>query len=132
MKKIIATVLCLTSSFALAGSLERSDFIGVWVGKGNAKKDIIVINEDFSGSYSRIVKRSSDDKFSFSSENVTLVDDVIIIEMYVDGINMPVRKLVLSGWEIDSGKSIYGMLLLYSPGVGQINGIPYSFESKNH
>ncbi|EAR10602.1 pyruvate oxidase [Reinekea sp. MED297] len=128
MKNTILLIFTLLSSFAFSESLEKTDFIGEWKASNESTTALLIIADDFSGSF----KRGNGEAFVFSGENIFFQKDIAIIELYVPKLGSPVQKLMLSGWKLGDTRKLYGMVLMYDSSVGQFNGINLSLDYSNH
>lgn len=128
MKNTLLLIFALLSSFSFSASLEKTDFIGEWEASNESATALLIIADDFSGSF----KRGSGAAIAFSKQNIFFQKDIAIIELYAPQVSKPVQKLMLSGWKLGDTRKLYGMVLMYDSSIGQFNGISLSLDYSNH
>jgi hypothetical protein len=127
MKRVLAIILLLAFGCASASeNLEREDYKGVWKSNYTAVKgesQSLNIDLEIESVFER---RFEDGKsHALQTEKFKIVDDVLILEFNSpDGVYG--YKLALSGWKLNTRKTLYGSMFMYRNGL-QFNMLPVSF-----
>ncbi len=105
-----------------AESLTQADFIGQWNMLIGDFSSGLIVDDDFSGSFYNLANGTRVNGISFSSDDVTFHEDLIIIDVYMTQPRGLIRRFTLSGWKSSNTTRIYGYMYLYDGFGRQFNG----------
>lgn len=126
--KSVVMCFCFLPLLALGKTITSELVVGEWIGTGPDSNQRLSIAENFEGIWT--IKL---DGQNVSTRNIKTVQfqDFFVLDAKIDG--QLVEKIVLSGWQYESGEALIGTRYLYhapNKDLEIFNGIPISFQRK--